>query len=27
MEVRIGRQPAFTISKQLAENIFMKYEA
>lgn len=26
MEVRIGRQPVFTISKQLAENIFMKYE-
>jgi DtxR family Mn-dependent transcriptional regulator len=24
MEVRIGRQPAFTISKQLAENIFVK---
>ena len=23
MEVRIGRQPAFTISKQLAENIFV----
>jgi DtxR family Mn-dependent transcriptional regulator len=26
MEIRIGRQPAFTISKQLAENIFVKYE-
>lgn len=26
MEVKIGRHPAFTISKQLAENIFMKYE-
>ena len=24
MEVRIGRQPAFTISKQLAENIFVQ---
>jgi DtxR family Mn-dependent transcriptional regulator len=24
LEVRIGRQPAFTISKQLAENIFVK---
>ena len=23
MEIRIGRQPAFTISKQLAENIFV----
>ncbi len=27
MEVKIGRQPAFTISKQLAENIFVKYGA
>lgn len=26
LEVRIGRQPAFTISKQLAENIFVTYE-
>jgi DtxR family transcriptional regulator, Mn-dependent transcriptional regulator len=26
IEVKIGRHPAFTISKQLAENIFMKYE-
>jgi DtxR family Mn-dependent transcriptional regulator len=26
MEVRIGRQPAFTISRELAENIFVKYE-
>ena len=25
IEVRIGRQPAFTISKELAENIFVKY--
>ena len=24
MEIRIGRQPAFTISKQLAENIFVQ---
>lgn len=27
MEVRIGRQTSFTISKQLAANIYMKYEA
>lgn len=27
MEVRIGRQSSFTISKQLAANIYMKYEA
>jgi DtxR family Mn-dependent transcriptional regulator len=26
MEVRIGRQPAFTISRELAENIFVKYD-
>ena len=25
MEVRIGRQPPFTISKELAQNIFLKY--
>jgi len=27
LEIKIGRQPAFTISKQLAENIFVKYDA
>jgi DtxR family transcriptional regulator, Mn-dependent transcriptional regulator len=27
MEVRIGRQPIFTISKQLAKNIFVTYES
>ncbi len=27
LEIKIGRQPAFTISKQLAENIFVKYGA
>jgi DtxR family transcriptional regulator, Mn-dependent transcriptional regulator len=27
LEIKIGRQPAFTISKQLAENIFVKYES
>ncbi|HUR66399.1 MAG TPA: metal-dependent transcriptional regulator [Chitinophagaceae bacterium] len=26
MEIKIGRHPAFTISKQLAENIFVKYD-
>lgn len=26
MEIRIGRQPAFTISKQLAENIYVTHE-
>lgn len=26
LEIKIGRQPAFTISKQLAENIFVKYD-
>ncbi len=27
LELKIGRQPAFTISKQLAENIFVRYES
>ncbi len=27
LEIKIGRQPAFTISKQLAENIFVRYES
>ncbi len=27
MEIRVGRQPVITISKQLAENIFVKYGA
>ncbi len=27
MEVRIGRQPAINISKQLAQNIFVRYDA
>ena len=26
MEIKIGRLPAVLISKQLAENIFVKYE-
>ena len=26
LEIKSGRQPAFTISKQLAENIFVKYD-
>jgi len=26
MEIRIGRQPSFNISKELAQNIFVKYE-
>ena len=27
MEIRIGRQPLFTISNQLAENIFVRYDS